>query len=350
MVHFILALTIIFAFSRYKNLRYVGFSFVILAAFAALRYNYGNDYNSYMKAYETIRSGGEVFENEILYTLLNRITPSFYLLIALTSLLFICVVYKLVSQHLIGGSQGLAVLIFVINPYLFLMNLSAIRQCIAMCFFILATKFLQDRKPIQYIAMILLASMFHLSALVLLPVYFFISDKEMNKTQIFLIASGMILFLLEGSVVSSLIETGLSIFDNSEYMYYYSQGATNSLRATILTGVYFIYVAINLMYLKGYKLICGKLYLIGLFLGMFAFHFSVITRIQMYFDIFSIVTIPAIIEYHLNVAEDRWKKIINIFLFPTLILMIYLARYYTFFANPMWEKFSNYHTIFEALL
>ena len=128
------------------------------------------------------------------------------------------------------------------------------------------------------------------------------------------------------------------------------QGTTNSLRATVLTGVYFVYVAINLVHLKGYKLLCGKLYLIGLLFGMLAFYFSMITRLQMYFDIFSVVAIPAIMEHYIRNASGKWRKLINLYLFPGLIFAIYLARYYTFFTNPMWESFNTYHTIFEAIL
>ena len=352
MVHFVLISVIILSISKYKNTRLTGLAFFVLTLFATLRYRFGNDYNSYMRAHEDILQGEVVFEEEWSYVFLNRIIPNHYILIAVTSLFFIYVIYKLITKHLDEGVQGLALLIFIINPYLFLMNLSAIRQCIAMCIFILATKLLQNKKSmtyIVYIALILLASTFHISALCLLPICFFIDDKDMNKVQVFLIASAMILLLLEGGVVTHLVNTGISFLDNSEYMYYYSQGLQNSLRATLLMGVYFIYVAMNLAYLKGYKLVCGKLYLIGLFVSMLAYYFSMITRIQMYFEIFSIVTIPAIIEYHLNAVEGKWKKIVNLYLFPAVLLIIYVARYYSFFANPMWERFGTYHTIFEVL-
>ena len=350
MVHLILVLAIIFSFSRVKHIRLIGGSFILLSLFAIFRYNYGNDYNSYMKSYEIIKDGGVVFDNEILYTLLNKITPSFYLLIAITSLFFLFVIYRLVNKQLLGLYQGLAVVIFLINPYLFLLNLSSIRQCIAMCIFIIASKYLQERNFFKYVLLIILASAFHLSAFVLILLYFFVNDKEMNKLQTVLLVGGMVFLLIEGTVITRLIETGLSVFDNTDYLYHYSQGNTNSLRATLLTGVYFVYVAINLVHLKGYKLICGKLYLIGLFIGMLAIHFAMITRIQMYFDIFSIITIPSIIEYHINNPGKRWLRIINICVFPALILTIYAARYYSFFSNPLWETFFNYHTIFEAIL
>ena len=67
-------------------------------------------------------------------------------------------------------------------------------------------------------------------------------------------------------------------------------------------------------------------------------------------DVFSIIVIPAIIEYHANCEEGKWKRIINLYIFPAVLLVIYIARYYSFFANPMWSSFATYHTIFEALL
>ena len=350
MVHFILILSAIFAFSKYKNIRLTGLGFFLLSAFAALRYDYGNDYNSYRRAYDAIRSGESMFKNEILYGFLNKISPSFHILIAITAIFFVWVVYRLVKKQLIGVYQGMAVLIFVINPYLFLMNLSAIRQCIAMCIFIIATKYIQERNVVKYLLLILLASMFHTSVLVLLPVYLFVNDRPMSKLQTFILVAGMLILLFEGAAFTNLVETGLLILDDSNYTYYFSSGSTNSLRATLLTGVYFVYVSINLPNLKGYKLICGKLYLIGSFLGMLAVHLSMLTRIQMYFDIFSIIAIPAIIEHHINNAEVGWKKMVNLYFFPALLLVIYLLRYYSFFTNPMWHRFTIYHTFFEAIL
>ena len=73
----------IIAFSKYRNIRLTGLAFAILSVFSALRYKFGNDYNSYSKAYETIKNGGEIFKNEHLYTLLNKITPSYFILIAI---------------------------------------------------------------------------------------------------------------------------------------------------------------------------------------------------------------------------------------------------------------------------
>ena len=351
MVHFILLTIILLAFSNYRGKNLLKASFFLLAIFAILRYNFGNDYRAYMENHTWIRNGMEnPFNGEISFYYLNKFTPNFYLLVAITSVFFIYVIYKLIASNLDGLYVQLALVIFLINPYLFLMNLSAIRQCIAMCIFIIATKYIQKRNLLKYLLLILLAVTFHTSALILFPVYFIVNGDDMNKVQTTILIVGILFLLIEGAVVTQIIEKGLGYLEISDYIYHFSQDMSNSLRATLLTGVYFLYVVLNLTNLKGYKLICGKLYLIGLIFGLLAFHFSMFTRIQMYFDIFSIVTIPAILEYHIENTTERWKKAINLYFFPALILLIYFARYYTFFANPMWSKFSTYHTIFEAIL
>lgn len=339
------------AFSKIREKNLFSLSFFVLAVFAVLRYDYGNDYQSYMYAHNAIRGGwGDPFESEISFTFINKIIPNYYLLIAVLSIFFLYVVNRLINSNLDSIYKGLAVLVFVINPYLFLMNLSAIRQCIAMCILILSLKCLKERKLLEYVLMVALASTFHTSAIVLFPLYFFVNDKKMNRIQAGLLVSGMVLLLFEGMFVTELIETGLKFFNNSDYVHHFSQDSSNSLRATVLTGIYFIYVAINLTHLEGYKLICGKLYLIGLFFGMIAFHYSMFTRLQMYFDIFSVIALPAIIEYYFQNATNKLEILIHLFIFPFAILGIYIARYFSFFANPMWSSFSTYHTIFEALL
>ena len=353
LVHLILAISVVVAFSKtkYTNKSLFPFSVLILTTFAVLRYQYGNDYNSYFRSYLSIRNGGyNPFEDEILFSFLNNIIPSYYFLVAIISIFYLLVISNLIKKNMQGIYAGLGMLIFVINPYLFLMNLSAMRQCIAMCIFVVAIKYLYERRLIKYMLLILLATGFHTSALILIPVYFFINGKQMNKIQTVVLITGVLILMFESAFVSQMIEIGLNFFDNSDYTHHFSQDMQNSLRATILTGVSFTYVVINLTNLKGYRLVCGKLYLIGLLFGLLAYYYSMFTRVQMYFDIFSIVALPAIIEYHICNTRTKWARVVQVYLFPCAILSIYLARYYTFFTNPMWKSFGMYHTIFEAIL
>ena len=74
--------------------------FVLLFFIAALRYMYGNDYSSYYSWHRYIQAGGKSPYDEVLFTLLNQITHHFYILIALTSFIFVLAVYRLRMDNL----------------------------------------------------------------------------------------------------------------------------------------------------------------------------------------------------------------------------------------------------------
>lgn len=349
LVHFILLGSVLISFSSYSGKKLFRLSFLFITLFALLRYDYGNDYSSYLKWFEYIQNGrASPYKNEIGFTILNQLIPSFQLLIAVTSAFFLCVIYKMIDRNTDGFYKSLAFLIFIVNPYLFLMNLSAIRQSIALSLFIISLKYARERKLFRYIVMIAFATLFHTTAILLIPVYFIINDKPVNRKQVALIVLALLVLMLESSIVEKITEYGLNFFDNPNYSSYIQEETSNSLRATLLTGVYFIYVAFNIRHLRGYQLVCGKLYLVGLVFGMLAFHYAMFTRVQMYFDIFSIIAIPAIIRYHAKTPTGKWDKLVNLYVFPAVILLIYVLRYYSFFTNPMWSKFATYHTILGA--
>lgn len=358
MVHFILAAAVLIAFiGRNRGKAFLGIAFFVLFAFAALRYMYGNDYASYLYHYNSIQTGWESpFDGEPLYTLLNQFFPSFYWLIAVTSLAFVMAVYLLVHRNLEQEYAWLGLLIFVISPYLFLMNLSAIRQCIAMVFFIVAVYFGVRRKPIFYIAFVVIGALFHKSAYVLLPVYILLDDRRFKKRHV--VITVVALFLLLWVVdLSSIIIWAAQIFDDANYMAFANNGLTNSLRATLLTGISFVYVLGNLPKLQGKEVMIGKLYLLSLILGILAYRLAMLTRIQMYFDIFAVVALPTIFcrvqQSPALVYRDKkmltiWN-IANKYVLPVLILLVYILRYYSFFSNPMWGSFQEYRTILDLL-
>ena len=136
MVHLILAAALLIALLGWRrNKTFFVAACMVLFLFAALRYMYGSDYSSYYGHYLNIQAGGASPYDEWGFTMLNQLAPSFEFIIALTSAVFVWSSYKLVVGELSTEYAWLGLLIFIINPYLFLMNLSAIRQCMAMVAF-----------------------------------------------------------------------------------------------------------------------------------------------------------------------------------------------------------------------
>ena len=337
MVHLIFISALIFSIpSLNKKIPFFFFTFAILYLFLALRYDYGNDYMSYLNIHTRINEGLPSWgQTDLLFYRLNLLIPNFDAFIALTSLFYIVTIWYLIKNNLVKNQYWFAVLILLINPYLFLVHLSGIRQTLAICFFIIAISFAVKRNIVLYIIFILLATGMHASAIVLLPLYLILTEKKFNKKHVIItMITIAVLFL---TPLFDIIAFKLLDYLPQHYETYYEQGAQNSLRATIISFFYVLLILLNLGKLEGRQIIYGKLSLIATIISVLAIRVSMITRIGMYFDIFLIITIPQIF----NRIEKKNYKLILFF----LLIGIYLLRYYSFFANPMWEKFVRYRTI-----
>lgn len=359
MVHVWLALAVIFAISGKKNKYLQRFAFVVLFLFAALRFMYGNDYYNYYRWFNHIHAGGESgFKTEVLYNLMNQILPSFPMLVALSSAFLILVVYWLITKNLPTNYSWIGICIFIISPALFLMNLSALRQSIATCFFIIAINCACKKKYLRYLVLVIVAALFHKSAILLLPFCLIANAKPVKPWVCWAILAGTAVLLLSSDLLMNIVVWVATQFNDKNYIYMAEQDMQNSIRATLLTSVFFFYVLFNLPKLKGRALIYAKIYLLSPLLGVLARELSMLTRIQMYFDMFAVVALPLIfmevksrgpvIVNRRNVLITFWDCL-NKYAFPVLIVTIYLLRYYSFFTNPEWAAFFTYRTIFLLL-
>lgn len=341
LTHFVFVLAIILAapFMNRKRHFFV-FSFMLLFIFLALRYNFGNDYMAYRDMYGYVHAGLYVYvPHDILYRLLNLYSPSFYALVAITSLIYIVAIYMLIKKNLPVRLYWMALLILLLNPYLFLIHLSAMRQTLAICFVVFAIQFAVKRQPIPYILMILVATGFHKSAIIILPLYFFLTASKI-KTRWLVMLIGGVFALVFTPALDIILRFAFRIFP--QYEVYYKFGQSSGLRTALISGVLFLIVICNINRLEGRAMVYGKLALIAVSISMFAVRVVMIARVGMYFDIFLIVALPSILE-KMNLKVNR--EIVF-----CMILAIYGMRYLSFFLSPEWSPYyGNYQTVFGAL-
>ncbi len=343
MVHLTLLVSTLIAFLRHHKKSLIAVSFIVLFIFSALRYGFGNDYFSYLNTFNEIKMTGTFshISNDVLYVWLNKIMPTYQMLLAVTSFIFLFAVYMLIKRNVNAGYHGIAVFIFALNPYIFLSNLSAMRQCLAMVMLMLAVYFALKKKPIIFIVLILLASLFHFSAIVFLPLYFIANEKKISRG--FIIAFVAVLgSLLLTSNFFEIVLGWFEEFTSSTHIRLYLENEGNSLRSTILTSLYLVYVLMNVRKLKGKTLAYTKLYMFALFFAILAYKLNMMTRLQQYLDIFSLVALPGIIEHNYKNEKNDILKLINVYLFPALLFVVYILRYYSFFTNDMWESYRTY--------
>jgi len=341
LTHFVFLLAILFAapFLNRKKPYYV-FSFIILFIFLTLRYNYGNDYMGYQTIYTNINLGLPAYgEEDVLFKYVNLIFPSFYLLIAAISFLYIYTLHNLITNNSKIQNYWISILIMLINPYLFLIHLSSIRQTIAICFVVMAINYAIKRNIFIYFLLIIIASGFHQSAIILLPLYFVLNESKINSKWIILIFVS-IMGLLCTPIMDTILNIVLKYFP--KYSYYVQVGLQSSLRTTILSSIIFIIVIYNINKLEGKEIIYGKLSLIATSISLLSSKFAILSRFGMYFDIFLIITIVHILE---KIRSKSHKQIIFV-----IIIFIYLLRYISFFSNPSWNTFyGNYETIISHM-
>lgn len=337
MVHIIFLIALFFVVPEInRKYPFRIFTFAILFLFLALRYDYGNDYMSYYNIHTAINSGLPSWgQNDILFKQLNLLVSNYFVFIGVTSLFYISVIYYLIKHNLKVKQYWISVWILLINPYLLLSHSSGMRQTLAMAFFIIAVNFAVKRNPLFYVFFTMLAVGMHASAIILLPIYFVLTEKEITKKMMFVIFGSLIILVF--TPFFDITAYKILEYLPSHYVGILEQGIQNSYRATLISSFYFFLVIFNINKLKGKEIIYGKLYLIGTAIVLLAIKVSMINRIAIYFNVFSIIAIPLIFD---KIESKIYKKILIVITFT-----IYILRYLSFFMNPLWESFREYKTI-----
>lgn len=158
-----------------SNIRklYLFITFLIVVCFSGFRYFVGNDYPSYVKTFYTFQKSNIIFNSvEIGYILLLFLFKKyqagyFYLAFTCTFISYFFLFLTLCREKILKWG-----IFFIFTSGLLIFMNDGMRQGVAISIFIYATRFIKEKKFIIYVLFILLASCFHLSVLVCIPVYF----------------------------------------------------------------------------------------------------------------------------------------------------------------------------------
>jgi hypothetical protein len=165
-------------------------SFIMIWFLVGLRWQSGTDWDPYITQYLTIADYG--FERGYMElvrfcNVLGLSYSAFLLLISFIPLICLYIFLNRKSRYVF-----IALLFFVSNYMLGFMGGN--RQSIAVGIIILSNVFIEEKKPIHFLAFVCIASLFHNSAAVYLPAYF--------------MTAGRIPLLLKYSIVALLIIGG----------------------------------------------------------------------------------------------------------------------------------------------
>ena len=345
-------LTVFFAFLESKKILKNGLliSFIIIFIILSFRYDFGNDYMGYYRGFQEINRyvTFDIFDKEIHFepgwiVMCILFKPvGFFGMVGFLSFIYCYLLYDLIKKHVPIKLYWLAVFILVFSSDFFLTHLSTMRQTLAILIFIFSLKFIYNKNIILYFSFILLASTFHSSALLLLPIYFlqFVNFK-LNKFSIGLIFVLYCILFVFGEKIKPFLNTVVTSF-NEDYLLYDKEGEFNSgIGLFILSFFFLILLLVNNKFIKGEINLLYKLVILSFIIVPFGLIIMMIARIGMYFSIFSIIVYPLVF------VEVKIKSIKYLFLI--LLLSLTLKSFFDFFESPIYkDKYKEYYTIFSV--
>lgn len=331
------------------------FTFLLIFIFIAIRVDFGGDYQSYIRIFEFNKEYYKPFESIDLFTgpergyaFLNYILPSHRALLVVLSV-FTCYTYYWVFKNYIPKKYYFHAfsLMMIFNNMLLFFQIGALRNAVAVNILILSTPFIIKRKLLPYILSIIVAFLFHRSAVLYMPIIYFIATpNEFKRSDIkkWTIAGVLILTVSTSSllsIISPLIDTYFIKYQGYlEHATEYELSATSKI---LLTGFVAIMLILSLIVLSKTRLnktetVVFKMSLLySLVNGLGTLN----VRASQYFAIFFLLAAIIVI----NRVKDPLLKLSYL---GALLLYLTFSFFIGWMGNPHFDLvFKTYHTIFN---
>lgn len=328
----------------FRKVRFVILSSLPCILVLSYRYGIGTDYFNYKEIFNQYIRHGLAIEPgfKIIMSLSNKYMNGFDSLIFITSVMSVIPVFIWIVKN--NKRKQIGIVVLVLLSIYFGIWFNAIRQSIAIGFVILAYNQIVERDFLKFTFLILIATQFHSSALIVYPLYFLVS-KNSNNSSICITKSKKKLFLWISIFI--LLITGYVFIGESlnlpyaKYINSYSEAGKTGGR----TVYYFL--ANIFLYIPEVKL-CSKLitknpnfifyYIllsIEFVLFLFSWRIGFAFRLAYFFSITHAVLIPATID-----ASSKENRVfIKIYFIVVLLVNFYLTTFYLGY-NGLYEYTS----------
>ena len=301
----------------------------LLVFFIGFRFEVGGDWDNYYRLYLYIIDNNfiDIFylNKEPGFVLINYIIRYLNLGFVSTNLFAASIfIYGLYSICIRQKYPWIGITVSL--PYfIFVFAMGATKQSIATGFILLAFTYLSDKKNLNFVIIVLIASLFHYTAIFIL--FFIFANLKLNKKNLIFIG-----------LLSSIIFLFFTPIILRQYLPYFTQ----NIRQTTAAGVYFrmaplLICAIVYIYLyrnKIFKFEDNKIWLLMSFIiiifSILSYNFSAaIDRFSYYFFVLQIIVLSRSVELIVNIKDNLIFK-----------LLIYVYSILLFF---LWFTFSNHY-------
>lgn len=334
------------------------YGFIMVTILSAIHYNYGNDYMSYYELYfqivnqpfnwTNIMDG--VMYREPGWVILNYVflyVGGFFMLVAVLSVLQNVFIYRFIKREVEKQWWGLSVFVYLFVTYFYLMSFTMMRQWFVACVFLGLWSHIKKGKWILPLIIIFLCSYVHSSAKILLPFAFYGFLPMRNSKVITLSFVGIIIALwIGGSWINNIFDQTVALSESERYVQVYGDQEIKSTGRGIGFMLTIVPLLVGLHYLlnedrsKEQKKALVLLSLIGFAINPMNDYFPMIGRLEVYFSIFQIASVPLIYSF---IKKVSLQKVLLL-----LYIIVISYDYINFFS--LWKKgFETYHTIFEVI-
>ncbi|MGG7620214.1 EpsG family protein [Bacillus coreaensis] len=308
-------------------------SFILVSG---LRNNIG-DTPFYMHTYNINNFTWELIQSQddigfgVLQMILQRYSEDPQILIFTTAV--ITNVLIIIGLYKYSRLFELSIYVYITGG-LFLVTMNGIKQCLATAIIFTATKYLIEGNWFRYILVVIFASLFHQSALILIPIYFLVRYRAWSKATVILLFFS-ILIVLGFNQFSKVLFTAI---EDSQYGVYggFNEGGANILRVIVfavpLVIAFFGREKLRKIYPESDFIV--NMALIGLSFMIISTGNWIFARFNIYFELYQIILISWIIK----VFREKDQKLV----YYAIVVCYFAYYYYETVINLNIKYTSNY--------
>jgi len=343
MAYFLLQLNILLLLIIYKLHKSIYILYIIaliLILFSGLRYGIGVDYFSYEKHFEAIKFGYES-NLEVGIQLIVHIANFFgsiQLAFFISSLITVIMFFKYINNF--SMNYFISWIIFISYGTYYIGSFNLLKQYIAISIFAYSIKYIANSEFLKYLFSVIIASLFHISALILIPMYFL--KLKLKFYQYIII---FVLFIFSLNIVEYLISF-------TKYSIYLDEKWASVMVNDRNMSMTYIFIFINLMIVlsKNYidNIKNGHIFVNMAFISLIIISSSIFIdflpnmffyRINNYFMISHIV----LITYYIS----NFKKYLKISSLIIITLLMYLYFTLTLVYKGDVYRLTPYETVLK---
>ena len=288
---------------------------VILAVITGMRHSItGSDTSTYIRSFKQFRKLpwdkviSEIYDYyEIGYRaiikIIGYITDNENVFFLIVALFFAFSLGIFITRNSKNRFMSL-ILYFTVGAFSF--QVSGIRQSLAMTILLFSFEYIKERKLVKFLITVFIASLFHKSAVVIVPMYF-LAYIKMNIVS-------FVMFAIGGGVICVYVIPLMQLFQKitNRYEVYAPIGFSGGGFVVIL--MYIITIVVSYMYMNSlekqnkHNVFFFNMAFVSLLLYILRYFIGIAERISFYYQFAFIILLPNVIE---AIPDDKTRRIVR---------------------------------------